>query len=320
MVSADSMMKKEVILVTGASGFVGSHIVRRLVKNKNYKVHIIHRKTSDLWRIQEVYSQVKTHICDITKEIEVKEVVKKISPTIVIHLANEGLYGGEEANAQSVINVNVTGTINLILACDAIEYKCFINTGSSSEYGPKKKSMVENDICLPKSAYAVSKLASTLFAQAYAEKTGKPIVTLRLFSPFGPYDDKRRLIPTVIKHALSGRSLLLGNPTHVRDYIFVDDAVDAYLVCIPKANKLTGEIINIGRGQQQSVSDIVKNVFEITKAKSKISWNSAVPLHFESKVWEADIGKAKKLLNWEPRHTLTSGLKSTIDWYRTQMR
>lgn len=302
------------IFVTGATGFVGSNLVKRLIR-ENYNVHISYRKTSNLWRIRSVFDKLYSYEVDLLVKDTLHRVIKKINPNIIFHLANVGIYGGIESSPEKVANGNFIATANLISACNDVPYECFINTGSSSEYGPRNSVMHEGDTCNPQSIYAITKLAATLYAQMQAKVHGKPIVTLRLFSPYGPYDEKRRLIPYAITQSLQGKPLCLVKPNFVRDYIFIDDVVDAYLLCINN-QKIFGEIINIGFGKQETVSRVIDAILDITKTKSIVSWNNTVQPRYESSTWIADITKAKKLLGLSPKTTFEEGIIKTIKWYK----
>jgi nucleoside-diphosphate-sugar epimerase len=141
---------------------------------------------------------------------------------------------------------NIIGSVNLIDSCAKNGFKYFINTGSSSEYGLKNSKMVETDLLEPLSAYGVTKSAFTLAAQSYAKIYKLPIVTLRLFSPYGYFDGQSRFVPTIIKSCLDNIPVNLSNPNYVRDFIFIDDVIDAYTYFL-NGNKYYGEIFNINK-------------------------------------------------------------------------
>ncbi len=308
-------MNKHVIFITGATGFIGSHLTR-FFSTHQYEVHLLSRKTSDYSRIQDVLNTVHIHIATLEEKNVLRTILKKIKPDYIFHLANEGLYGGKDGESKTVINTNFVGTINLLEASADIPYKLFINTGSSSEYGPSDHRMKEIDPVFPQSVYAISKLGSTLFARSFALQNNKPVVTLRIFSPFGPNDEKTRLIPTVITSALANKPIELANPLSVRDFIYVEDVVRAYLSCIQSGQQLSGEVINIGSGKQHTTSEVVEKIISITNSKSKVRWNKVKPRPYESAVWQADISKAKKLLSWKPHNSFEEGFKKTIQSYR----
>lgn len=308
-------MKK--ILVTGATGFVGSNLIRKLL-SKHHQVHILKRNSTNIWRIKDIISKLYVHEVDILDKENLSKLVKKVKPMVIFHLANLGSYGGVDPYIEPSLKINTLGTINLINSCDPIDYDCFINTGSSAEYGIKKKPMQETDLCEPITNYALSKLASTLYAQSYAKRTKKLLVTLRLFSPFGPYDHPARLIPNAIVKMLKGDALFVHNPFEVRDYIFVEDVIDAYLLCMKKAQYLSGEIFNIGSGKQTIIKDVIRLLSAELKSKSMICLNNNPVLNSNATLWQADIEKAKKQLGWYPKKTLIQALKETISWFKKQ--
>ncbi|MDQ1254427.1 MAG: GDP-L-fucose synthase [Euryarchaeota archaeon] len=312
------MSKSHKVLVTGATGFIGSNLVRRLV-SEEYEVHILTRKNSDKWRIADILPDLSDHYVDLLEEKNLKQVVEQIEPDVVFHLATLGIYGGVHSPEREVLQTNIFGTVNLINACQDIKYKCFVNTGSSSEYGLKSYAMKETDVCEPINVYGISKCASTLYGRFIAKTNNKPIIGLRLFSPFGPYDDSRRLIPYAVVNALQNKQLNLANANAVRDYIFIDDVVDLYLKSIEIASKFVGEVYNVGRGSNVSVDYVVKKILEIADSRSPIKWNSFAGRDHDYEKWEADIGKISRDFNWQPKYNIDEGIRKTITWFRDNL-
>ena len=146
------------------------------------------------------------------------------------------------------------------------------------------------------------------------------IISLRLFSPFGPYDQKDRLIAYAIVNAIRGKDLKLGNPNSVRDYIFIDDVVDLYIKSIKKAKKFKGEIFNVGTGIQENIKKVVEKIIKLTNFKGKVIWGSEKPRDYDAKVWVADMKKTKKAFNWKPPYNLEKGLIKTIKWFEKELK
>src|SRR3989304_6348584 len=136
------------VLVTGATGFVGSHLVRRLLKD-GYDTHILLRKGSNPWRIADVLPKLKTHNVDLTDKEGAARLMAEIRPDIIFHLATAGVYGGKSLPDRDLVAINLGGCINLVEAASGLDYSLLVNTGSSSEYGPKNEAMKEGDACQP---------------------------------------------------------------------------------------------------------------------------------------------------------------------------
>jgi nucleoside-diphosphate-sugar epimerase len=304
------------VLVTGATGFVGACLTRRLV-NLGYDVHLFTRRESDRWRIADLLGRVREHEVNLRDRLIVEKAVRSISPKIICHLAT---YGGFASQREStaIYEVNLLGTVNLLRACEQAGFDLFINTGSSSEYGVKAQPMRENDLLEPIGDYGVSKAAATLFCSAEAREKELPIVTLRLFSPYGPWDDPKRLIPFVVKSFLRGEVPKLSIPASVRDYIFIDDVVDSYLRLIENP-PVQGEIFNIGSGQQYSIGEVVKQIAALVGTDAVPQWGAVSSQKKEPNCWVADREKAERLLEWRPKASLHAGLENTIHWIRSNL-
>lgn len=309
------MVKSNNILVTGATGFIGACLVRQLVKGKD-KVHIILRRKSDTWRIKDILKEINLHYADLTDARGIDKAVRKIKPQIVFHLA---AYRNYLEESRKNLEINIFGTLNLLEACNKTGYDIFINTGSSSEYGTKAKPMSEKDLLEPNSYYAIAKTSQTLLCQYLAREKKLPIITLRLFSIYGPYEGSRRLVLTLINNCLNGKDLSLVSSKTARDFIFVDDVVRAYLKAA-QSPKLAGHIFNIGTGQQSLLKDVVSLVVKITRAKVKQNWGAMPGRPFDTDIWLADISKAKRVLNWQPKYNLEKGLRETVNWFKKNSR
>lgn len=307
------MIKRRIFLITGSSGFIGSVLLRRLLKQKE-SVHIILRKQSNTWRINDLFKKVIVHNSDLTNLDELKSIIKDSKPNVIYHLAANGAYSYQN-NADQIIQTNILGTWNLLQACNAIKYELFVNTGSSSEYGFKKFAMRETDILEPASYYAVTKCAQTLLCSHIARQEKRPIVTIRPFAVYGPYEEPKRFVPTLMNALFLNKKMSLVSPETARDFIYIDDIIDAYL----KINELknnSGEYFNIGTGIQSTIKNFVEISIKITSKNIKLKWGNMENRNWDTDNWVSDISKAKQLLNWVPKTNLEEGIKLTWNWFQ----
>ncbi len=308
------MSKK--ILITGATGFTGSNLARKLSSlDKGEEIHILTRVGSNFWRISDILEKIHNHSVDLLEEEKLKKILWDIQPDYIFHLANTGVYGGISVSDEELVKVNLMGLINLVSALENVSYKGFINVGSSSEYGSKDKPMEETDLCEPMNVYGITKLAATRYASFIAKSQDKPIITFRLFSPFGPYDDHRRLITKTILDVSDNKELSLANPNAVRDYIFIDDVIELFLRAKDKVGDFKGEIFNVGSGKEYKISEVVDLIIKIINPGYKIKWGVAPARPWEPKNWEADMSKTFSAFKWRPHYSLEEGLKKTIGWF-----
>jgi len=310
------MINPKTVLITGATGFVGSCLTHRLI-NVSYDIHIIKREQSNIWRIKNILNRVMVHNVDLADSNSLEKLVKNIKPDIIFHTATYGGYPFQR-DIKKIIESNFLVTINLINACSKIEFDIFVNTGSSSEYGLKSKPMSETDLLEPIDDYGVAKASATLFCQAKARSERLPIVTLRLFSPYGYYEEPTRLVPSVIRSCLLGENPKVSSPDSVRDFIFIEDVIDAYMKII-ETSHIGGQMFNIGYGQQHSVGDVVNKIVELTGNKVRPKWGSVPKRTNEPNIWQADISKANNILKWEPKYSLEEGLAKTVKWFVENM-
>lgn len=308
--------KKEGVFLTGASGFIGSHLARRLL-SQGYEVHLGLRKTSDTKRITDILPDVKCYDMDILNFENVSSALHAAHPSYIIHLATSIVYSGHAPSDDELIGINITGTANVIRAASDIDYKCLLNTGSSSEYGMKHVGMSESDICEPYTVHGVTKLASILYGQAIARQYKKPIIGMRMFSPYGPYDDHRRFITTQIVKAFRKENLKLSDPQISRDYIYIDDAVNLYIEVIKSEGAYAGEIFNVGTGAQSTFKDVIDVISrEMRLGTKNIAWNAFPRAPYDTDYWKADMSKVFRTFKWRPLFSLEDGLKRTIAWIK----
>jgi nucleoside-diphosphate-sugar epimerase len=308
-----SPLNGETVFITGATGFIGSNLTRRAL-DRGADVYINQRKSSDTWRIADILGDVTSIPVDITEYEKLSDSLKRIHPSIIFHTA---VYGGaaKQKDIGKIIETNIQGTVNVLRSCMSSGFNLFVNTGSSSEYGLKNTPMNESALLEPVTDYGVSKAAATLFCKCKAYNDNLPVVTLRLFSPYGRYEHRTRLIPSVILAAIQKNNPQIASRQFVRDFIFIEDVLDAYESLIDLKNP-SGKIFNIGSGRQHTVgevTDIIVKLFgnEVTPETTLSQvWKN------EPQFWQADINRAKSELNWEPKYSLESGLAMTIKWFQ----
>jgi UDP-glucose 4-epimerase len=303
------------VIITGATGFVGANLVRRLL-HEGHEVHLLLRPDYTAWRIQGIQADVHLHEVRLENPEDAQQVVTSIQPEWVFHLAAHGAYSWQNDFSQ-MIRTNFASTINLVEACLKAGFETFVNTGSSSEYGFKDHAPSENEAPEPSSYYAVTKASATLYCGYVARSRGVRIPTLRLYSVYGPYEEPRRLIPSLIIHGLDGQFPPLVSPRVARDYICVDDVVDAYLLAASGKGDMPDAVYNVGSGVQTTIEEIVGIAQRILNISAVPEWGSMPNRIWDTNVWMADTRLIRERLDWLPRHSVEQGFREFVDWLNT---
>lgn len=300
------------IVVTGAAGFIGANLAIALV-NQGAKVHALVRSTTNLWRLGEIRNDIILHTVDLTDLDLLNEIIGNVKPQVIFHLAAESGHHEDTKGRVDAIQSSVLGTLNLIESISSLESAKLIHIGSSLEYGRNNKALNESDLLQPETFRGAIKAAATLICRQYAISSENPVIILRLFSVYGYFEQPERLISRTILAALDDGEISLTRPGYVHDYVFIDDVVRGCMLALD-AQIPGGEIINIGSGKQTTNEEIVRLIQEISGKEITVKEGDYPERSFDTTNWVADIEKARKLLNWNPRCTLTEGLDNTISW------
>jgi len=300
-----------VALVTGATGFIRSHVARRLVR-EDVEVHVLRRPQSSFGRLEDVLPRLHVHDVTLADGPGLVALARAVRPDLIFHLAAATVVAGSPGSSAELVGVNVLGTVNLLEACEAIDYRGLVTTGDSFEYSASHRPLSEMDACRPATLHGITKLAATLHAQAVAHAHQRPIVTLRLFSTYGPGDNPRRLIPRVIAGALSGTPISLSRREIARDWVYVEDVVDLYLEAALRASELRGGVFNAGSGVAVTIGDVTDLLVCLTGSRAEARWGAfPAPAHDETP-WTADMRRTFAAFAWRPRTPLEQGLRATI--------
>ena len=317
-------MKK--IFVTGADGFIGSHLVEKLV-SKGYKVKAlsIYNSFNSWGWLESLPNKILKEVEIVSGDIRDEDLINKLTKDVekIFHLA--ALIGIPYSyNApRSYIDTNVIGTLNVLNAAIKNQTKV-IHTSTSEVYGtPKKIPIDEKHRLFAQSPYAASKISSDQLALSYFSSFNLPVCVIRPFNTFGPRQSLRAIIPTIITQMLNDKSkeIKLGNTHTTRDFSYISDTVDGFFKTFNK-NKIFGEVINLGTGKEISITSIVKIVGELTKKDKKIIYENKRIRAKKSEITRLCSSnlKAKKILKWQPKYVNKNGfkiaIKKTIDWYK----
>ncbi len=309
-------MKK--VLITGGAGFIGANFVYTFL-DLGYHVTIIEKQETNLWRLETIKDTITIQHIDLTNYERLEPFILTLQPNIILHFATYGAYQSKQQDIQTTINTNLLGTINLVNACAKIPFECFINTGTSSEYGLKNRAMKETDVLEPNNLYGITKSASTMYCSYMATSKNLPIATVRPFAVYGYFEEKERLVPTIIRACLENSPLKLSSPNSVRDFVFIEDLISACMLIIKNIEKTKGEIFNIGSGKQTTIEEVFKITKKITGSKIQPTYNQIKQNQYEPQKWLADISKSKKMLQWKPKYSLEAGLKKNLSWFKKSL-
>ena len=304
------------VFVTGATGFIGSHLVRRLV-SEGYDVGILKRKNSDLSRIRDIINLLVVYEADMREYSELSSAIGDFKPNIILHLVTYYAVEHKPDEIEVMFDTNVKGTINILEAAKENSVKYFINTSTCAVYEDLGRELSERDNIKPQNLYALSKLQAEEACSFYSDNYGLSVVTLRLFPPYGPADNERRLLQYVIRCLLKDENPNLTTGKQRWDFVYVDDIVDAFIRAMNLVPNISGyEVFNIGTGNPVSIRDVVLKLKEITGSRSELNWG-VVP-HRKNEVWlnSADIRKSINLLGCYPQTNIDEGLLKTVSWIK----
>lgn len=302
------------VLVTGATGFIGSNLVRSLLQ-KEASVSIIKRPSSMTWRLKDILTRIKVLEADLRDKHQLELVLKHSNHQIIFHIAACIKRHRSTSVIKENLETNVWGTVNLINCVKEKNIRSFVNTGTCAEYGNNPVPFHETQRENPLSPYAASKVASSHYCQMITKTTGFPIITLRPFLTYGPYQTGEMLIPSVINNCLRSLPIRITKAKQTREFYYISDMIDGFILAATN-KKAIGEIIDLGTGREYTVKETVEMIARLTgyPLKSKLENLS----NRENEVLRSCCRgeKAKKILGWRPKVSLEDGLIKTIEWQR----
>lgn len=301
-------------MVTGATGFIGANLTRHLLRC-GHEVHLLVRRGYNTWSVNEILSDVILHEVHFLDQTSLEQAVANIRPEWIFHLAAYGAYSSQ-SDLNKMIQTNIIGTINLVNACFKTGFEAFVNTGSSSEYGYKDHAPSETETLEPNSHYAVTKASATMFCRYVAQSQRVHIPTLRLYSVYGPYEEPKRLMPTLIHYGLEGKLPPLVHPEINHDFVYVDDVSEAYIRAASQPNQELGAVYNVGTGTQTSMRQVVRVAKKILDIPAEPVWGSMPDREWDTNIWVADNRKIRETLGWRPRYRLEEGFRRMVNWFR----
>jgi dTDP-glucose 4,6-dehydratase len=313
------------VLVTGAGGFIGSHLTEELVRQGEEVRALVRYNSRDERGLledlpQEILRQIEIIPGDLKDPDGVRKAVRGCHK--VFHLGALIAIPYSYAHPFDFVQTNVVGTANLLNAClenGALEK--IVHTSTSEVYGTAQYIPIDERHPLQaQSPYAASKIGADKLAESYFLSFNLPIATLRPFNTFGPRQSLRAIIPTIISQALHDRKIRLGNTKPRRDFLFVRDTVRGFIES-GKCDEAVGKVINVGTGKDISVEELAKMVLDQIGKKGEIEVEDRRVRPERSEVMQllSDIRLAHKLFGWAPRYSLEKGLEETIEWYRKNL-
>jgi len=313
------------ILVTGAGGFIGSHLTEELIRQGEEVRALVRYNSRDERGLleelpQDVQNQIEVIPGDLKDPDGVRKAVKRCHK--IFHLGALIAIPYSYIHPFDFIQTNVAGTAHLLNAClEEGTLERFIHTSTSEVYGTAQYIPIdEKHLLQAQSPYAASKIAADKLAESYYLSFGLPIATIRPFNTYGPRQSLRAIIPTIISQAMGDKKIWLGNTKPRRDFLFVKDTVTGFIQ-VGKCEGAVGKVVNVGTGTDISVEELVKKILDLMGKQGEIEVEDRRIRPEKSEVMQllSDIHLAKKLFQWAPRHTLDEGLRETIEWYQKNL-
>jgi dolichol-phosphate mannosyltransferase len=299
------------ILVTGAAGFVGANLFRKIFEQRQ-DVHALVQTVRN-WRLEGV-SDANIAGANVNDSAALKHLVDQIAPQTVFDCVAYGAYSFER-DPSLIYETNFQSIVALTTLLKERGISAFVHAGTSSEYGSNSAAPGEDATCLPNSHYAVSKVATAEYLRYMGKHHRFPCANLRLYSVYGPLEDGSRLIPNLLHKALSGSLPPFVDPTTSRDFVHVDDVCAAFILTAVKMNPdFYGESFNIGSGQCTTIADLAALTREMFGVQEEPKFNAMEGRNWDLSDWYADPSKAREMIGWQAEIPLADGLRATADW------
>lgn len=314
----ENYFKNKRVLVTGATGLVGGHITEKLVA-QGAIVFITRRSKDSRSYFSEKKLDEKTisAVCDIKDYNRVFDVISKYEIEYIFHIAAQPIVPTAFINPKEALETNIMGTVNVLEAarhCPNI--KGVVVASSDKAYGKKCNNADESAPMAGDHPYDVSKSCADLIARTYAKTYGLPVAVSRFGNIYGPGDiNMNRVIPGVMKAIVFDETLeIRSDGTFIRDYVYVKDVADGYLLLMENINKVKGEAFNFSTGYNLSVLQLIEKISEVVgqKCKYKITNNQTNEIPAQS----LNYDKAIEVLGWKSNYTFEEGMRETYEWYK----
>jgi NAD dependent epimerase/dehydratase len=318
-------LRQTKVLVTGAGGFIGSHLVESLVRDgASVRAMIRYNSRNDWGNIDLLPEDVRDNVevvgGDVRDPFWIRQAVRGCE--VVFHLAALVAIPYSYAAPREFVETNAVGTLNVLEACLQEQVKRVIHTSTSEVYGTAQYTPIdENHVLRGQSPYSASKIAADKIVESYHCAFNLPISIIRPFNTFGPRQSARAVIPAIACQILSGkREVLIGELDAIRDLTYVRDTVEAFLQ-VAAADSTIGQVVNVGSGQGISIGDLFARIAELigSEAKPVLDPQRLRPEKSEVMTLVCSSKKMKELTGWSPRFTLREGLQETISYIRENM-
>jgi NAD dependent epimerase/dehydratase len=314
------------ILVTGADGFIGSHLTEGLVSAGAEVTALAQYNSFDShgW-LDDLPEQVRKSVNLVRGDVRDAAFISRLVPRheIIFHLAALIAIPHSYAAAQSYVDTNVIGTLNVLEAARQSGTERIVHTSTSEVYGTAIKMPIDESHPLQgQSPYSASKIAADMMAEAFARSFGIPVVTLRPFNTFGPRQSERAIIPTIIRQALdpSCPAIMVGDATTVRDLTFVTDTAAAFMAAGQAEGIEYGQAYNAGSQRAIMIGDLIDVIVDLTSSRKPVLQDEKRlrPTNSEVRALLADSTRFIRATGWSPRVKLREGLERTVDWWHNR--
>jgi polyisoprenyl-phosphate glycosyltransferase len=303
------------VFVFGAGGFIGVNLFNTIFSCRK-DVFAVTQDPRNNWRL--IVNQIPAGnvvSCDINDITILKDILEEYKPRTIFNLAAYGAYS-KQKEYKKIYNTNFNSLVNIIELLKEFGFAAYIHAGSSSEYGINSAAPGEDEALVPNSHYAVSKVASYYAGKYYGIIERLPLAHLRLYSAYGPWEEPDRLIPVLVAAARKGGYPPLVDPAISRDFIYVDDICEAFILAAAGIEKIKGEVFNVGTGVKTTIRELTNLIREQYHIENAPAFGNMPNRNWDVPDWFSNSHKANEIIHWKHKIELPDGLQKVDSWQK----